>query len=538
MANFESILRDYQGKKRKIGGDDVVPVENVSQNKPRGDLRLPQFYIIGAQKCGTMAAVKNLNKHPDIFVANEVHYFDRLWHVKDVEWYASQFITSKRVLGEKTPELIYVDECATRMKEVSPDAKFILFLRDPVSRAYSGWNMNASKSRESAPFDECVQRNLNNLDEIRSYGTGEFHYVQRGFYMDQVERFLKVFPDRARLHVVIAERMRRDPLAEYARMFAFLGVPPFEFTPEDEHIGSYDSVLSPKVAERLRKVFAPHNERLFAFLGYRVEEWGPQAGADSKAAKPSANLVAVSSSSAIGSRDSMGSSSVGAVVSGGIGDIGCPVNKEGADFAALGRTHGTDKVTHHGYHRFYPRFLEHYRALPAGLAMLEIGVDQSHSLRTWLDYFPRAFIYGVDISISKAGERFKIFKADQSRTEDMRRIVESELRHPLFLVVDDGSHVPEHQVACFDLLFQSSALQPGGTYIVEDIETSYWTRGGLYGYNTRCGPGTQCQSKGMCASYFFMRRRGLTTEPFPLSAGTATTTSAAPWRCLRTCWTT
>jgi hypothetical protein len=27
----------------------------------------------------------------------------------------------------------------------------------------------------------------------------------------------------------------------------------------------------------------------------------------------------------------------------------------------------------------------------------------------------------------------------------------------------------------------------GGTYIIEDIETSYWTKGGLYGYETRYG---------------------------------------------------
>ena len=35
----------------------------------------PSFLIIGAQKAGTMAAVKNLNKHPEIFCLKEPHYF-------------------------------------------------------------------------------------------------------------------------------------------------------------------------------------------------------------------------------------------------------------------------------------------------------------------------------------------------------------------------------------------------------------------------------------------------------------------------------
>jgi hypothetical protein len=145
-------------------------------------------------------------------------------------------------------------------------------------------------------------------------------------------------------------------------------------------------------------------------------------------------------------------------------------------------------------------------------------------LRTWLEYFPQAFVYGLDISISREGDRYRIFKADQSNRAELRRIVDKELKHPLFLIVDDGSHVPEHQVACFDFLFGSSALLPGGTYIVEDVETSYWTRGGLYGYTTRF-------------VVIFHNHYSLYLHVEFVISGMATTTSAARWRCSRTCWT-
>ena len=55
-----------------------------------------------------------------------------------------------------------------------------------------------------------------------------------------------------------------------------------------------------------------------------------------------------------------------------------------------------------------------------------------------------------------------------------------------FAIVDDGSHIPEHQLLTFDALFRD-LLEPGGVYIFEDIEVSYWRRGSLYGYPTRYG---------------------------------------------------
>lgn len=49
------------------------------------------FLIVGAQKAGTMAAVKNLNKHPELFVLKEIHYFDLGWHSGTPEKYRNAF---------------------------------------------------------------------------------------------------------------------------------------------------------------------------------------------------------------------------------------------------------------------------------------------------------------------------------------------------------------------------------------------------------------------------------------------------------------
>ena len=158
--------------------------------------------------------------------------------------------------------------------------------------------------------------------------------------------------------------------------------------------------------------------------------------------------------------------------------------KQKTDFAKMGLQYGTDKITHHGYHRYYPRYLDYYRSMPGG-SMIEIGIDRQKSLNMWLEYFPNAFIYGIDIVVAASGPRHKIFKTDQSNMIELENIVNN-ITHPVFFIIDDGSHVPEHQTASFNYLF-SKKLMPGGVYIIEDIETSYWINNGIYGYSTNYG---------------------------------------------------
>ena len=116
----------------------------------------------------------------------------------------------------------------------------------------------------------------------------------------------------------------------------------------------------------------------------------------------------------------------------------------------LGSKYGTDKVLVHRYHEAYGQFLLPY--IQQGGSLLEIGIHQSASLKMWLAMFPRMYIYGIDIDVSKEGERFTIHKADQSSEEQLRGVVGA-VKHPVNIIVDDGSHLPEHQIISFNVLF-------------------------------------------------------------------------------------
>jgi demethylmacrocin O-methyltransferase len=144
----------------------------------------------------------------------------------------------------------------------------------------------------------------------------------------------------------------------------------------------------------------------------------------------------------------------------------------------LAQKFGTDKWgTKHRYTPHYEAALRHLR--DSEFTLLEIGIggysrdgQGGASLRMWRDYFPRASIVGLDLHDKSfvTDDRIHVYQGDQSDPSVLHRIV---AEHPdLKVVVDDGSHISEHVMATFGLLFP--LLPQGGIYAIEDLQTSYW----------------------------------------------------------------
>lgn len=151
----------------------------------------------------------------------------------------------------------------------------------------------------------------------------------------------------------------------------------------------------------------------------------------------------------------------------------------------IGMQTGTDKVTVHGYERFYEYFLSPLRDVH-GLNMLEIGYNLGFSYKMWLEYFPHGNVYFME---KDHGVKFPEarFTGDQGKMADLSKLLETKrLKGKLDFIIDDGSHHPEHQMISFTYLFEHG-LKPGGIYIIEDTETSYWRSGDTYGLPTLYG---------------------------------------------------
>jgi hypothetical protein len=179
----------------------------------------------------------------------------------------------------------------------------------------------------------------------------------------------------------------------------------------------------------------------------------------------------------------------------------------------LMKASGTDKLSRHGYHRFYESLLEPLR-LKTELRMLEIGVESGRSMATWVKYFENAALDGIQgVAYNANGElatsacakekfpgcqKMKFFTGDQSNVDFLKLLVKEGAgvdpasvkagispnwdRVGWDLIIDDGSHVPEHNLISFAALYPF--VRPGGLYVIEDIESSYLDHPNavIYGY--------------------------------------------------------
>ena len=138
---------------------------------------------------------------------------------------------------------------------------------------------------------------------------------------------------------------------------------------------------------------------------------------------------------------------------------------------AIGLKYGTDKASStHNYLDFYEFFFAPLRNTQ--LTVLEIGVYNGASLKTWEEYFPESKIIGADITpATKQFEQGRVIieLLDQSNIEELTRVA---LKHgPFDIIIEDGSHMWEHQITSLRTLFPF--LKNNGIYVVEDLQTNY-----------------------------------------------------------------
>lgn len=147
--------------------------------------------------------------------------------------------------------------------------------------------------------------------------------------------------------------------------------------------------------------------------------------------------------------------------------------------AEFSKTNSTsDKLKNHGYQRVYPWFLSHFKESP--IKLLEIGVADLESIELWKNYFKNATLFAIDIlPIEIKDKNINFFQVDQSKENELIHFAQN-VNTKFDVIIDDGSHVPEHQLLTLKILWNS--LKEGGVYIIEDIETSYWGRSSIYGY--------------------------------------------------------
>lgn len=109
------------------------------------EVRYPDFFIIGAPKCGTSALYSYLRDHPQIYLPDlkEPQFFcsdfPELCQVSGPKGYSALFARApaNKLVGEGSIWYLFSTVAVPKILEVAPNAKFIVMLRNPVEMAMS-----------------------------------------------------------------------------------------------------------------------------------------------------------------------------------------------------------------------------------------------------------------------------------------------------------------------------------------------------------------------------------------------------------------
>lgn len=198
----------------------------------------PDFAIVGVMKAGTTSIADRLREHPDVFIPawKEPSFFSDLettfafpnrppaqldYAVQTEAEYRKLFAgAGDRLKGEATAQYFVDPVSAERLHRANPNARIIVSLRDPVSRAYSAYGYSAMKDFEPTGFEAVCEA------EMAGQRTGhyvEFRYLYSSLYAEALQRWYDLF-GRENVLVVFLERLSEPE--EWARIHAFLGIEP------------------------------------------------------------------------------------------------------------------------------------------------------------------------------------------------------------------------------------------------------------------------------------------------------------------------
>ncbi len=284
----------------------------------------PDFFILGAGKCGTTSLHGWLGQHSDICMSfpKEPAFF---WGEFDrgMDFYRSTYFKhckDELLTGDASHLNIYHAHVPARIHSVNQEASFILLVRNPIDRAMSAYWHSLRRGKIAGSFADVIKANYERVKSGRQALTAknikarsgkesvEVPVLDAGYYAEQLERYFEFFP-KDRFKIFLMEDMRKDPMGLVRETCEFLGVDTgqcasFDLSPRNQATplklrprnfkqlkanflsgnkeGSLFTRLSnmserPVMAVETRKWlvehYRAHNKRLAEIFGRSLEHW-------------------------------------------------------------------------------------------------------------------------------------------------------------------------------------------------------------------------------------------------------------------------
>lgn len=212
------------------------------------------LFLIGAAKAGTTALAEMLGSHPEIAslaIKEPGHFCTDLRPAQfsdsynqmlqwDEEAYFSKAHYEQRHMGfvesathynhlvaaaskgtyvlDASTAYLYSETAAQQVHTYHPNAKIIAVLRNPVSRAYSHYNMALKYGKEQRSFVDALQ--AESQLERAQWGQHEC-YLELGNYAQQLRSWRETFP-AGQILILLHDELKANPESVWDRVLHFL----------------------------------------------------------------------------------------------------------------------------------------------------------------------------------------------------------------------------------------------------------------------------------------------------------------------------
>ncbi|MDH4018539.1 MAG: sulfotransferase [Xanthomonadales bacterium] len=229
----------------RMSGD----ILNQSESK-----RFPDFFLVGAPRCGTTALSRYLTRNPQICFSRpkEPHYFTKTRYIPDTEELNRDYLDrcfahatpSHRALGEGSVSYLYAPEAIEHILHFNPKARFMVLVRNPLRMLPSyhlrmqfllqedkadfaeAWELESARKRGEQLPKRCLEPRVLFYSEVASFGA-------------QIEQLYKI-AGREQTHVIVFDDFVSNTLGEYKRILEFLNV---DFDGQTEFERRYESQM-------------------------------------------------------------------------------------------------------------------------------------------------------------------------------------------------------------------------------------------------------------------------------------------------------
>ena len=216
----------------------VEPRTSGSSEDPGRIAPFPDFFVVGAPRCGTTALSRYLSQHPQVCFSKpkEPHYFARIdaRHLQGAEWrseyarFFAHYHEGHRAVGEGSVSYLYFEETLEHITRINPQARLVAMLRNPLEMLPSyhlrmlfileedvedfarAWGLQEARARGEHVPKLCTDPRLLLYGEIGRLG-------------EQVDRMLRI-AGREKCLVLLYDDFVRDPRSVYRQVLRFTGL--------------------------------------------------------------------------------------------------------------------------------------------------------------------------------------------------------------------------------------------------------------------------------------------------------------------------